>query len=942
VSSRPVALALANLLMLALGCGLLPPLRLARSRRELLLRLPLAYAVGLAASGVLAAELAAGGVAVGPLVLGILAAGALLLGLPGLPAGEPVRARRPSRSELAALAALAVAAAFGVLAARLAAVRPLLEPSGEIWGLRARALYLLGHPLAPVFTDRLYPALREPLLLPGLEAAVFRFRGGFDGTLLELQLLGFALAFVGGAWVLLRRFGSPLLLSASLLAVIAAPTFVSQLLTSSADVPLACFVALGLASLGAWVRSGEPGLLPAATLFLAAGTLTENEGELLALAALLAAGLAVSPSAWRRLGLAAGALVAVGLPWHAWLIANRLSLAEDPIARLLRPSYLGAHAGQVEPAARTLWHELTSLPGASLLGALVVVGLAGALLQRRGRLALFGAGWMALSTAGLLVSSWLTRAPPAGGLATATVDSLLLGGALLVPLLLYTEPLPEPLAAPARRRHPLRRALEPRIRAAGGLALRAAGSLRLPHRTAAALGGAAPTSSGLPWGRPRREALLLALVAAATLASVYPVDSQDVSRLCLSQALVHLHVSNDSCLGSPYARDRAIYHGHLYSDKAPGMSVIELPAAVAVGLPSAVSWPYVDLRLWAVRVLSGGIVFILCAFLVGRISEGIAPGYGGASLVAFGLGTLVAPLAAANFEHITAGTLGLAAFALAWRRRPLLAGLAAGAAVDVAYEAGILVVILAAYVALRGRRSLLAYLYGLVPAALLLGAYDWAAFGAPWRISYRYTTKEFAASQAGGFFGVHLPYRHAIDVVFVGDSGILRLTPVVVAAALGLVLLGRRFRAEALVCAAVTLAFVVLDCGYYDPLGGLSPGPRFLVPALPFLALGLGPAFARGFHLTAALALVSIVPMTALTLTWANGGLYHHSIWYEVERFPFDRGASWIAQSLVSNALDSIGVGVSLAAGLVALAAASAFVLSLPLSFARRNLDHAG
>ena len=46
---------------------------------------------------------------------------------------------------------------------------------------------------------------------------------------------------------------------------------------------------------------------------------------------------------------------------------------------------------------------------------------------------------------------------------------------------------------------------------------------------------------GLPWARPRRETLLLVLVAIVALSPLYPVnDGQDVSRLCLSRALVHL------------------------------------------------------------------------------------------------------------------------------------------------------------------------------------------------------------------------------------------------------------------------------------------------------------------------------------------------------------------------------------------------------------------
>ena len=89
----------------------------------------------------------------------------------------------------------------------------------------------------------------------------------------------------------------------------------------------------------------------------------------------------------------------------------------------------------------------------------------------------------------------------------------------------------------------------------------------------------------LPWRRPRYELLLLLLVALAALLPVGPVSPQDQSRLCLTQALVHGNLSNDACLAVSF--DRASYGGHLYSDKAPGMSVLELPTSELVRLGQA-------------------------------------------------------------------------------------------------------------------------------------------------------------------------------------------------------------------------------------------------------------------------------------------------------------------------------------------------------------------
>ncbi len=442
----------------------------------------------------------------------------------------------------------------------------------------------------------------------------------------------------------------------------------------------------------------------------------------------------------------------------------------------------------------------------------------------------------------------------------------------------------------------------------------------------------------LPWRRPRHELLILALVAAATLTPVYPINAQDVSRVCLTRSLVHLRLSNDTCLGTTFAVDRSSYNGHFYSDKAPGMSVLEIPGVVIAHVPDVQEWPLYSQPLWVARVLAGGLAFLIGAFLLGRISEGLAPGYGAPALVAYGLGTLVAPLAAANFEHVTAGTLGLVAFALTWRRRPLLGGLAAGAALLVAYEAALIVAILGAYVALQGGFALFNYIRGVLPGAALLWTYNWLAFGAPWRFSYRYIDGASAGDQAAGFFGIHLPYAHAVREVFAGSSGLLVVSPVVVAAAYGLVVLGRRHRAEAVVCSAVVLAFLFLNCGYFLPYGGVSPGPRFLTPCLPFLALGLAPAFARRFRLTAALTVASVVAITGVTLTWANRPPGAGTIWGWIAHVPVDLGSSRLVRGLVENILARMGPGPVYGAVLVSLCAAGALAVSLLGSMRARRV----
>jgi hypothetical protein len=444
------------------------------------------------------------------------------------------------------------------------------------------------------------------------------------------------------------------------------------------------------------------------------------------------------------------------------------------------------------------------------------------------------------------------------------------------------------------------------------------------------------TPRALPWRRPRHELLLLALVAVAALSSVYIATAQDTSRLCLARSLEHASVHVGSCVGSNV--DQAHYRGGVFSDKAPGMSVLALPAVAATRLPSAERWVFAgDLRVWAVRLLSGGIAFILLAFAVGRVAEGLAPGAGGFALVTFGLGTLAAPLAATTFDHVAAGALVFAAFVLCSRGWPALAGLAAGAAVLVEYQTGTVGILVAALALAHGRRAFLRYTVGTVPGLATVAAYDWIAFGSPLHLPYRYVANRYAADQASGFFGIGVPRAHAAYWILIGDRGLLLVSPVLVAALAGLALVWRRYPVEITFCAIVGVVFLLLNCGYFLPYGGTSPGPRFLIPALPFVAIGLAPALARWRRVTAALAVVSVFATSAVMLTWTilEDEGYRQTTWGEIARVPSERSHSRLVEDLSLNILHWAGF-TRPASALVVIALALA-TLGLSLVPARQR-----
>jgi hypothetical protein len=162
-------------------------------------------------------------------------------------------------------------------------------------------------------------------------------------------------------------------------------------------------------------------------------------------------------------------------------------------------------------------------------------------------------------------------------------------------------------------------------------------------------------------------------------------------------------------------------------------------------------------------------------------------------------------------------------------------------------------------------------LVGLVP----LLAFDWWAFGSPLHLPYSGVALNPGASGieqsagAHGFFTLQLPDLRVAVELLLSQRGLLVLTPVVAAGAAGAVLLWRRgLRAEAVLIAALCVVEVTWISGHNGKdmaLGGWVPGPRFLIPLLPFLCFSLAPALRRAPATVGALAVVSAGAMAVAT-----------------------------------------------------------------------------
>jgi hypothetical protein len=411
--STTFAFAAMNAGYLAGGCGTLWLLGVAGRGARRVDFLLLAYAAGVAACGVVVALLAV--VDAVPSRVGFAALVAALL-----VSGAGVRRRRESRPVAVrapwtlfdTAAAVVVGVCFVMIVSRFYRW-PLDQWDGwAIWSLKTHALYLWGGVSSPALHAPAYnhgSHLDYPLLVPGLEAVWLRVLGHYSGELMHLQLVCFLAAFAAGLFVLLRQFVSPPLRLLIIVAATSTPAIVDQLVTNYADIPLACFVALGVSCLARWSLVDDPVLLRLASLFLAAAVLTKNEGTVFVAAGYLATTVSRGTRGRRRpLALAALATALPLVVWRAYTTTHGLTdPAYDP-SLLRHPIALGRRVSRVRVAFDALaaqgkgWDFLLAVP---------FVAVVAAFFARRYRALVFAVSWVVLSLAGLLVAFWISTLP---------------------------------------------------------------------------------------------------------------------------------------------------------------------------------------------------------------------------------------------------------------------------------------------------------------------------------------------------------------------------------------------------------------------------------------------------------------------------------------------------------------------------------------------------
>lgn len=357
-------------------------------------------------------------------------------------------------------------------------------------------------------------------------------------------------------------------------------------------------------------------------------------------------------------------------------------------------------------------------------------------------------------------------------------------------------------------------------------------------------------------------------------------DCNTASHFALVQQLASGRRNIDSIRGE--SCDVAAWHGHWYSNKAPGLAFVTLPwyellrtTGVVSAVPRASTSYPTAMRsiprrdLWLLGLWGAVLPALGTLLVVSHLAERVERGVGTSVAVSLGLATLLLPFASLFFSHALAALVAVSAFALCMARRFVLAGLLAGFGIVVEYPLALLAAALAAYVVAVERRRAPVFVAAFACGTAPLLIYNTWVYGAPWHISYsgalrisRTTGHEEPGANSSGFFGVGAPRLHALWDILGGPRGLVSLAPLVALALAGAVLLWRRgLRRQIALGGTIVALYLLYDMSYYSPLGGATPGPRFLVCILGVVAVAFAPVARAAPRTFAAFALASTVSL---------------------------------------------------------------------------------
>ena len=241
--------------------------------------------------------------------------------------------------------------------------------------------------------------------------------------------------------------------------------------------------------------------------------------------------------------------------------------------------------------------------------------------------------------------------------------------------------------------------------------------------------------------------------------------------------------------------------------------------------------------VWAMAVNAVILAAISVTVLALGVAAGATPSQSLAAAIFTAFGTLLFPYVATGFSEPSVAlaiTLGLLAVQ---KRHPAAVGMASGLALLMRIDSALLVVPVlgaAAWIACgRSWKGALQYGAGLLPALIITGAYDTLRFGAPWRIGYSFAT--FNHPLLSGLYGLLLSPA----------AGLFIYVPLLPLALIGLFLMVRRLPLLAIAASLLLGIRIAFYAVWFGWAAYWAWGPRYLVAAMPAVAVGLIEIFKR-------------------------------------------------------------------------------------------------
>jgi hypothetical protein len=168
----------------------------------------------------------------------------------------------------------------------------------------------------------------------------------------------------------------------------------------------------------------------------------------------------------------------------------------------------------------------------------------------------------------------------------------------------------------------------------------------------------------------------------------------------------------------------------------------------------------------------------------------------------------------------------------------------------------------------KPRQRVVFYVLGLLVSGAFLLLYHQVAFGSPFVTANQRQVAGFMNDE-GRWLGILGPvdFRVLFEILVGPYRGLFFSSPILILGMLGLerMIRRRKTRAEGLVCAAVFVTVVAVNASFYRWDGGSTFAPRYLIPAIPFLALPLAGWFGSHLRLTVGLATLSAAMMLLAT-----------------------------------------------------------------------------